>query len=73
MGGHADAARAPEAEHLGHHVVVPRKQVEPVDRGEVLIAGLLHGPHVGDLGELGQEVVGEVGDRALGNVVDDHG
>ena len=54
---HEDAAGAAHVEHLGEHVVVAGEQVEAVDRRQVLVAGLLHGRHVLDLRQLGQQVV----------------
>ena len=48
--GHQDPARAAHVEHLGEHVVVAGEQVEPVDRREVLVAGLLDRHDVVDLG-----------------------
>ena len=71
--GHEDAAACRRVSiTLREHVVVAGQQVEPVDRGHVLVAGLLDGAHVVDLSQLGEQVVGHVDHRATGDVVDDH-
>jgi hypothetical protein len=71
VAGGEDAAGAADVEDVGEHVVVAGVDVEPVDRREAVVVGLLDRLDPVDLGQLGEQVVGQVERGALRDVVED--
>ncbi len=71
VAGHEDPPGAAELERAAEDVVVAGVQLESVDQGQVGVVGLLDRAHVLDLGQLGEQIVGHVGTRAAGDVVED--
>ena len=68
-----DATRATELEAAKEHGVVAGKQVQALDRPELVVVCLLDGDHVVDpRRELRQELGRQVDHRARGDVVEDH-